>query len=60
MTNGTALLVKRSKWRDKQPGIITDPGSHLIRYCAFLFKGSIRKIKLIERNKFENKSLIMQ
>ena len=54
--NGTALLVKRSKWRDKQPGIITDLGSHLLDIVLFLFKGSIRKIKLIERNKFENKS----
>ena len=54
--NGTAFLVKRSKWRDKQPGIITDLGSHLLDIALFLFKGRIKKIKLIERNKFENKS----
>ena len=54
--NGTAFLVKRSKWRDKQPGIITDLGSHLIDIALFLFKGRIKKIKLIEFNKFENKS----
>ena len=31
--NGTSLLVKKSKWRDKNKGIITDLGSHLLDIC---------------------------
>lgn len=54
--NGTALLVKRSKWRDKKKGIITDLGSHLLDICLFLFDSPIKKINLIQYNKFENKS----
>ena len=54
--NGTALLVKKSKWRDKKKGIITDLGSHLFDMCMFLFEKPITKIKLVQSNKFENKS----
>lgn len=54
--NGTAFLVKKSPWRDKKLGIITDLGSHLIDICKFIFDDNIKKIKLLETNKFENKS----
>ena len=54
--NGTSLLVKKSKWRDKKKGIITDLGSHLLDLSLFLFKGKLEKLKLIQANKFENKS----
>ena len=33
--NGTSLLVKKSKWRDKDKGVLTDIGSHLIDICFF-------------------------
>ena len=54
--NGTSLLVKKSKWRDKKKGIINDLGSHLLDICLFIFDSPIKKLKLIQSNKFENKS----
>lgn len=54
--NGTALLVKKSKWRDKKKGVITDIGSHLVDLCLFWFGKKIKNIKLVQSNKFENKS----
>ncbi len=54
--NGTALLVKKSKWRDRKKGVVTDIGSHLFDLCLFWFGNKIKKIKLIESNRFENKS----
>jgi scyllo-inositol 2-dehydrogenase (NADP+) len=54
--NGTSLLVRKSKWRDKKKGIITDLGSHLLDISLFLFNGKLGKLKLIQANKFENKS----
>ena len=54
--NGTSLLVRKSKWRDKKKGIITDLGSHLLDISLFLFNGKLRKLKLIQVNKFEKSS----
>lgn len=54
--NGTSMLVKKSKWRDKKKGIITDLGSHLLDICLFLFNSPIKNINLIQSNRFENKS----
>ena len=54
--NGTSMLVKKSKWRDKNKGIITDLGSHLLDICLFLFNSPLKNIKLIQSNRFENKS----
>ena len=54
--NGTSYLVKNSKWRDKGLGVVTDIGSHLIDLCLFLFGDKIKKLKIIEINKFENKA----
>jgi predicted dehydrogenase len=54
--NGTSLLVKKSKWRDKKKGIITDLGSHLLDICLYIFDSPIKNLKLIQSNKFENKS----
>ena len=34
--NGTAFS-KESKWRDKDKGVLTDIGSHLIDICFFWF-----------------------
>ena len=54
--NGTSLLVKKSKWRDKKTGVLTDIGSHLLDLCLFLFGKKIKLLKTIEINKFENKA----
>jgi|TARA_B110001452_G_scaffold104115_1_gene86369 scyllo-inositol 2-dehydrogenase (NADP+) len=54
--NGTSMLVKKSKWRDKKKGIVTDLGSHLLDICLFLFNSPIKNLKLIQSNRFENKT----
>ncbi len=54
--NGTSYLVKRSKWRDKNKGVLTDIGSHLLDLCIFWFGKKIKKLKVVEICKFENKS----
>ena len=54
--NGTSLLVKKSKWRDKELGVLTDIGSHLLDLCLFWFGEKIKVLKVIEINKFENKA----
>tara|TARA_B100000700_G_scaffold319862_1_gene415946 strand:- start:3310 stop:4236 length:927 start_codon:yes stop_codon:yes gene_type:complete len=54
--NGTAKLVKKSKWRDQGQGVITDIGSHLLDITNFWFKNKFKNYKLIVSNKFENKS----
>ena len=54
--NGTSTLVKKSDWRDKKSGIITDLGSHLFDICNFIFNKPLKKIKLIKSSRFENKS----
>ena len=54
--NGTAKLVKKSKWKDKGTGVIFDLGSHLIDMCLFLFENYKTNFKLIQKNNFENNS----
>jgi len=54
--NGTSALVKKSRWRDSKLGILTDLGSHLLDMCLFLFGDKIKLLKVIEKNKFENKA----
>ena len=54
--NGTSYIVKKSKWRDKNLGVITDLGSHLLDLCIFLFGNKLKKLKVIKINKFENKA----
>ncbi len=54
--NGTSLLVKKSKWRDKEMGVLTDIGSHLLDICLFWFGTKIKLLKVVEINKFENKA----
>jgi scyllo-inositol 2-dehydrogenase (NADP+) len=52
--NGTSYLVKKSKWRDKGLGVVTDIGSHLLDLCLFWFGSKVKKLKITEINKFEN------
>ncbi len=54
--NGTSLLVKKSPWKDKGHGVLTDLGSHIIDTLLFLFPKQKLQFKLIQKNKFENKS----
>ena len=54
--NGTSYLVKKSKWRDKGLGVVTDIGSHLLDLCLFWFGSKVKKLKITEINKFENKA----
>jgi len=54
--NGTSVLVKRSRWRDKEMGVITDIGSHLLDICLYWFGKKIKFLKVAELNKFENRA----
>ena len=54
--NGTSRLVKKSKWRDKGMGVLTDIGSHLLDICLYWFGGKINFLKILELNRFENRA----
>ena len=54
--NGTSLSVKKSQWRDKGTGVVTDIGSHLLDLCLYWFGEKINLLRVIQLNKFENKS----
>lgn len=53
--NGTARNVK-SSWRDKQFGVLSDLGSHLIDLSAFLFGAVYPKFVAWSLNRFENRA----
>ena len=55
--NGTAKLVKKSKWRDKGSGVLQDLAPHLLNILETWFKDNKFKFNIISSNKFENKSL---
>lgn len=54
--NGTALDVKRSPWRDRGLGVVTDIGSHLLDMLLFLFGPAHRKVELWSLDCFENRA----
>jgi predicted dehydrogenase len=55
--NGTSILVKKSFWKDKNNGVITDLGSHLLDLVNYLFSSKKLKLfKLTDVQKFENNS----
>lgn len=54
--NGTARLVRESEWRDKQGGVINDLASHILDTYLFWFKKKKISFKVIQNNRFENKS----
>ena len=54
--NGTARIVKNSKWKDKGLGVIPDLGSHLLDILSFILDKKFENLKLIASNKFENHS----
>lgn len=54
--NGTARLVRNSKWRDVGSGVLDDLGSHLLDTIFYWFNPKIEKILFVNQNRFENKS----
>lgn len=54
--NGTARLVKNSKWRDTGAGVLPDLGSHLIDTVGFWFGPEPVEYELVSANRFENLS----
>ena len=47
---------KKSNWRDKGKGVVTDIGSHLIDMSMFWFGDRIGKVRKFQINKLENRS----
>lgn len=54
--NGTARDVRNSPWRDKNLGVLTDLGSHLLDTTLFWFGNINYDFKVISSHSFENKS----
>ena len=54
--NGTARLVRDSKWRDQGDGVLSDLGSHLLDLCRFWFGTDLGDFKMVSANNFENKA----
>ncbi len=54
--NGTARLVKESQWRDKQGGVVNDLASHILDTYLFWFKNKSITFRILQNNRFENKS----
>jgi scyllo-inositol 2-dehydrogenase (NADP+) len=54
--NGTARLVRNSKWRDQGAGVLPDLGSHLIDTVNYWFPQAKPVYELISAKCFENNS----
>lgn len=54
--NGTARLVRDSKWRDNGAGVLFDLGSHLLDTCRFWFGDLKDDFDVISANCFENRA----
>jgi scyllo-inositol 2-dehydrogenase (NADP+) len=52
--NGTAELVKKSVWRDKGMGVISDLASHLFDLVDFWFGLERYNVEVVCANRFEN------
>jgi predicted dehydrogenase len=52
--NGTARLVRESNWRDKDAGVLSDLGSHLLDTCRFWFGNKLDSFTLNSFHRFEN------
>ena len=53
--NGTARLVKDSKWCDSGLGVLSDLGSHLLDTLNYWFPKLNIEFEVIVKNKFENR-----
>jgi len=54
--NGTARLVRNSKWRDQGSGVLPDLGSHILDTLNFWFDKNFDDIKILSALKYENKT----
>jgi len=54
--NGTARLVRNSKWRDNGGGVLPDLGSHLLDSCCFWFGSELSDFQLTAAHYFENRA----
>lgn len=54
--NGTARLVRDSRWRDQGPGVLADLGSHLLDTVDFWFDDRPTGFDVVSSNRFENRS----
>jgi scyllo-inositol 2-dehydrogenase (NADP+) len=54
--NGTAELVRRSAWRDRGDGVLSDLGSHLLDTLDFWFGGVADGFRVVSANRFENRA----
>lgn len=54
--NGTAMLVKKSNWKDKGLGVVTDLFPHLLDVCNYWFNLKSNVFRNFQLEKFENKS----
>lgn len=54
--NGTARLVRDSRWRDEGAGVLPDLGSHLLDTCRFWFGTELHEFRVAACNRFENRA----
>ena len=54
--NGTARDVRNSAWRDQDPGVLPDLGSHLLDTVLFWFGPPDRPFSVLSCNRFENRA----
>jgi predicted dehydrogenase len=54
--NGTARLVRESKWRDGGAGVLPDLGSHLLDTARFWFGELTEDFRIVSANCFENRA----
>ena len=52
--NGTAEVVRTSKWRDSGSGVVSDLGSHLLDLVAYFWTLDGAQIEFAEANRHEN------
>lgn len=55
--NGTAELVRRSLWRDREAGVIPDLGSHLLDIVDFWFQRPFKDLRLVSATRYENRAV---
>ena len=54
--NGTSKLVRRSNWKNKGNGVISDLCSHLLDIINFLFLENKTNYKIVSKNRYETNS----
>ena len=54
--NGTARLVRESRWRDRGAGVLPDLGSHLLDTARFWFGDIGDEFRVVSADAFENRA----